>query len=50
MDEINYEGYGVIESFDMGEVGAQTMIWRQLAPSLDDIAKEGLRFLKENLI
>jgi len=50
LNEINYEGYGVIESFDMGEVGAQTMIWRPLAPSLDDIAKEGLRFLKENFI
>jgi D-psicose/D-tagatose/L-ribulose 3-epimerase len=48
LHDINYRGYGVIESFDMGEVGAQTMIWRPLAPSLDDIAREGLRFLKEH--
>lgn len=48
LKEINYQGYGVIESFDMGEVGAQTMIWRPLAPTLDDIAIEGLKFLKNN--
>ncbi len=46
MEQIEYKGYGVIESFDMGEVGAQTMIWRPLAPSLDAIAIEGLKFLK----
>jgi D-psicose/D-tagatose/L-ribulose 3-epimerase len=47
LKDINYKGYGVIESFDMGEVGAQTMIWRPLAPTLDDIAIQGLKFLKE---
>jgi len=46
LKDINYAGYGVIESFDMGEVGAQTMIWRPLAPTLDDIAIKGLKFLK----
>jgi D-psicose/D-tagatose/L-ribulose 3-epimerase len=50
LNDINYEGYGVIESFDMGEVGAQTMIWRPLAPSLDDIATEGLKFLKSHFV
>jgi D-psicose/D-tagatose/L-ribulose 3-epimerase len=44
--DIDYQGYGVIESFDEGEVGAQTMIWRPLAPSLDSIAEDGLSFLK----
>ena len=47
LKEIQYMGYGVIESFDMGEVGAQTMIWRPLAPTLDDIAIQGLRFLRK---
>jgi D-psicose/D-tagatose/L-ribulose 3-epimerase len=46
--DIDYEGYGIIESFDEGEVGAQTMIWRPLAPSLDSIAKDGLDFLRRN--
>ena len=46
----DYEGYGVIESFDEGEVGAQTMIWRPLAPSLDSIAEDGLRFLKKTFV
>jgi D-psicose/D-tagatose/L-ribulose 3-epimerase len=45
--DIDYQGYGVIESFDEGEVGAQTMIWRPLAPSLDSIAEDGLKFLKK---
>ena len=47
LKEIQYEGYAVIESFDMGEVGAQTMIWRPLSPTLDDIAIEGLKFLQK---
>ena len=45
--DIDYQGFGVIESFDEGEVGAQTMIWRPLAPSLDSIAEDGLQFLKK---
>jgi D-psicose/D-tagatose/L-ribulose 3-epimerase len=44
--DIDYEGYGIIESFDEGEVGAQTMIWRPLARSLDAIAEDGLEFLR----
>jgi D-psicose/D-tagatose/L-ribulose 3-epimerase len=45
LKDIKYTGLGVIESFDFGETGAQTMIWRQLAASPDAIAKEGLKFL-----
>ena len=48
--DIDYQGYGVIESFDEGEVGAQTMIWRPLASSLDAIAEEGLTFLKKMFV
>lgn len=46
LKDINYSGFGVIESFDFEEVGPQTMIWRQLAPSPDAMAKEGLKFLR----
>jgi D-psicose/D-tagatose/L-ribulose 3-epimerase len=48
--DIDYEGYGIIESFDEGAVGAQTMIWRPLARSLDAIAEDGLAFLRKTFV
>jgi hypothetical protein len=50
LKEVHYEGYGVIESLDMGEVRAQTMIWRPFAPTLDDIAIEDLKFLRKKFL
>jgi D-psicose/D-tagatose/L-ribulose 3-epimerase len=46
--EINYHGYVVIESFGstIKEIAAAACIWRDLAPSSEAIAYDGLRFLK----
>jgi len=46
--EIGYEGMVTIESFvsTIPEMAAATCIWRQLAPSADDLAREGLKFLR----
>src|SRR5712692_357018 len=46
--EIGYDGWLTIESFNstIKELAAATAIWRDLAPSLDDIAFEGVAFLK----
>jgi D-psicose/D-tagatose/L-ribulose 3-epimerase len=46
--EMNYEGYVVIESFGstIKEIAAAACIWRDLAPSSEAIAYDGLRFLK----
>ena len=45
---IGYEGWLTIESFNANnkELAAATAIWRDLAPSLDAIAFEGVAFLK----
>lgn len=45
---IGYDGWLTIESFNANikELAAATAIWRDLAPSLDDIAFEGTAFLK----
>ena len=46
--EQNYDGWLTIESFgfSLGALSAAASIWRDLAPSAEDIAFEGLRFLK----
>jgi D-psicose/D-tagatose/L-ribulose 3-epimerase len=46
---IGYDGWLVIESFNSNikELAAATAIWRDLAPSLDDIAFSGTAFLKK---
>ena len=46
--DIHYEGYVVIESFGSAikEIAAAACIWRDLAPSSEAIAYDGLRFLK----
>ncbi len=43
-----YDRWAVIESFGAGipEIAAATRIWRDLAPAPDDIASEGVKFLK----
>ncbi len=47
--EIAYDGWVVIESFgsNIPEIAAAACIWRDLAPSSDAIAAEGLKFLKD---
>jgi D-psicose/D-tagatose/L-ribulose 3-epimerase len=46
---IGYDGWLVIESFNgnIKELAAATAIWRDLAPSPDDIAFSGTAFLKK---
>jgi D-psicose/D-tagatose/L-ribulose 3-epimerase len=46
---IGYDGWLTIESFNstVKELAAATAIWRDLAPSLDDIAFQGVAFLKK---
>jgi D-psicose/D-tagatose/L-ribulose 3-epimerase len=46
--DLQYDGWLVIESFGftIKEIAAAACIWRDLAPSPEDIAFEGLRFLK----
>jgi D-psicose/D-tagatose/L-ribulose 3-epimerase len=49
--EIGYAGPVVIESFTPGivEIAKAAAIWRPLAPSQDELAREGGRFLRELL-
>jgi len=46
--EIGYEGPVVIESFTPGivEIAKAAAVWRPLAPSQDELAREGARFLR----
>lgn len=46
--ELNYDAWLVIESFgsQIKEIAAAACIWRDLAPSAEDIAYEGVKFLK----
>ncbi|MCK4925340.1 MAG: sugar phosphate isomerase/epimerase [Spirochaetes bacterium] len=48
--DIDYEGFGVIESFAQGQVAAFANIWRPLVEDQDDIPREGLQFLKKALL
>ena len=47
--EIGYDGNLTIESFgfSLGEISAAASIWRDLAPTPDSIAIEGVKFLKQ---
>lgn len=49
--EIGYDGPVVIESFTPGavEIAKAAAIWRPLAPSQDELAREGARFLRDLL-
>jgi D-psicose/D-tagatose/L-ribulose 3-epimerase len=48
LKEIGYEGWLTIESFAQPspELAAAAAIWRDLAPSGDELASQGLRFIK----
>jgi D-psicose/D-tagatose/L-ribulose 3-epimerase len=48
LSDIDYRGAIVIESFtpDVADVAVTACIWRQMAPSADALAAEGLAFLK----
>ena len=48
LSEIGYNRWLVIESFtpEIREVAASTATWRELAPSADAIAKDGLEFIR----
>jgi D-psicose/D-tagatose/L-ribulose 3-epimerase len=48
--EIGYDGWLTIESFGfaLGGISAAASIWRDLAPTPDAIAFEGVKFLKQN--
>jgi D-psicose/D-tagatose/L-ribulose 3-epimerase len=49
--EVEYDGAAVIESFTPGtvEIAKAASIWRPLAPTQDELAKQGARFLRELL-
>lgn len=49
--DIKYNGAVVIESFtqDVKVIARATAIWRKIEPRRDDIASEGLKFLKKTL-
>lgn len=51
LNEINYDGWAVVESFvpAIEEIARQTAIWRQVAPSADELAKQSLKFFKKNV-
>jgi D-psicose/D-tagatose/L-ribulose 3-epimerase len=48
--DIKYDGWLTIESFGfaLGELSAAASIWRNIAPTPDSIAFEGVKFLKAN--
>jgi D-psicose/D-tagatose/L-ribulose 3-epimerase len=48
LSKINYDRWITLESFtpDIKSVAASTAIWRQVAPSADAIASDGLKYLK----
>ena len=47
--DTGYDRWLTIESFNahIPDLSAATAIWRDLAPSMDDIAIEGTRFLRD---
>ena len=49
--EVGYDGWLTIESFGfaLGELSAAASIWRDIAPTPDAIAFEGVKFLKQNI-
>jgi D-psicose/D-tagatose/L-ribulose 3-epimerase len=46
-----YDGWVTIESFgfSVGKIAAAASIWRDLAPSVDEIASDGVKFLRKSL-
>ena len=49
--DMRYDGWLTIESFGfaMGEISAAASIWRDLAPTPESIAFEGIKFLKQHM-
>lgn len=49
--DIRYDGWLTIESFGfaLGELSAAASIWRDIAPTPESIAFEGVKFLKHNM-
>lgn len=49
--DVRYDGWLTIESFgfSLGELSAAASIWRDIAPSPEAIAFEGVKFLKKNM-
>jgi D-psicose/D-tagatose/L-ribulose 3-epimerase len=49
LSEVGYDGMVVIESFtpEIKEIARAVSTWRPVAPSGDDLARDGLAFLKE---
>jgi len=51
LQKIRYEGYVVIESFNPeGRLAPLARLWRPLSDSPDTLARQGLAFLRENLL
>jgi len=51
LSEIGYDGWLVIESFygPMREMPIASSVWRKLADNLDDIPRQGLKFIREKI-
>ena len=49
--DVHYDGWLTIESFGcaLGELSAAASIWRDIAPSPESIAFEGVKFLKRGV-
>jgi D-psicose/D-tagatose/L-ribulose 3-epimerase len=48
---VKYDRWLTIESFGfaLGELSAAAAIWRDIAPTTESIAYEGVKFLKRNM-
>jgi len=51
LSEIGYDGWLVIESFygPMKEMPIATSVWRKLVDDIDDIPREGIKFIREKM-
>ena len=49
--DMHYDGWLTIESFGfaLGELSAAASIWRDIAPTPESIAFEGMKFLKQHM-
>jgi len=52
LKEIRYDGWLTIESFgfSLGELSAAASIWRDVAPTPDSIAYEGVKFIRKHAL
>lgn len=50
LKQTGFDGWYVIEAFGkwLPEIASTTCIWREMAPSAEHIAREGLRFIQES--